>query len=76
LLTVLIPSMSYTQEYILPLWQDMVPNYRQTDEKEIRNAGDILGISKVQNPEIAVYLPGNLFHTAIYACRLKGCPSG
>jgi len=57
ILTVLIPAISYPQNYILPLWNDSVPNYRKSDEKEIRNQDDILGISKVQNPDITVYLP-------------------
>lgn len=53
----LLPLLTYSQNYTVPLWEGNIPNYQQTDEKEIRHADDILGISKVQNPDIAVYLP-------------------
>ncbi|MES1218580.1 MAG: alpha/beta hydrolase [Bacteroidota bacterium] len=47
-----------TQEIILPLWPNgKVPNFQKTDETEVRDTSDIIRISKVQTPDIAVYLP-------------------
>ncbi len=42
----------------LPLYpKGMVPNYKNDGEKEKRETTDILRISLVQVPDIAVYLP-------------------
>jgi acetyl esterase/lipase len=47
-----------SQEITLPLWQaGKVPNYQKTDETEKSDSTDIVRISKVQNPQIAVFLP-------------------
>lgn len=73
LFSILVPAISFAQNYTLPLWQGEVPNYQKTDEKEIRNEGDILGISKVQAPEIAVYLPAGR-HASGQAVVI--CPGG
>ncbi|HUS02203.1 MAG TPA: alpha/beta hydrolase [Chitinophagaceae bacterium] len=47
-----------SQDIILPLWvAGKLPNYQKTDETEKIDSGEIIHISKVQSPEIAVYLP-------------------
>lgn len=47
------------QDTIIPLWpKDKIPNRVESDEKEIHTqGGDLLRISKVQEPTIEVYLP-------------------
>ncbi len=53
----LFGQLTYAQETI-PLYPaGMVPNYRNGGEKEKRESTDILRISLVQTPDIAVYLP-------------------
>ncbi len=50
--------MSTAQNYTLPLYPEgKVPNYQNTGEKEKRETTDILRISQVQTPDIAVFLP-------------------
>ena len=63
-LTLLVPLLlgslsGYAQDTIIPLWpKDKIPNYVKSDEKETHVQGDdLLRISKVQEPDIAVYLP-------------------
>src|SRR6478609_9061339 len=47
-----------SQEITLPLWSTgKVPNYQKTNEVEKSDSTDIVRISKVQNPEIAVFIP-------------------
>ncbi|WP_417886437.1 alpha/beta hydrolase [Zunongwangia sp.] len=42
----------------LPLWpKNKMPNYQQSDEREEVNDGDIVWISKVQQPTLEIYLP-------------------
>ena len=50
---------SHAQDTIIPLWpKDKIPNYVKSNEKETYVYGDdLLRISKVQEPDIAVYLP-------------------
>lgn len=54
-------ALSFTatsQEITLPLWPaGKVPNYQKTDEIEKSDSTDIVRISKVQNPQIAVFIP-------------------
>ncbi len=47
------------QDTIIPLWpKDKIPNYVKSNEKETHVQGDdLLRIGKVQEPDIAVYLP-------------------
>lgn len=47
----------FSQDTIIRLWPGTPPNRIETDETEIRTETDILRISKVQSPDIAVYLP-------------------
>lgn len=50
------PGMS--QQITLPLWPEgKIPNFQKTDETEKKEVDDILRISKVQTPEITVYMP-------------------
>lgn len=47
-----------SQDTIISLWpKNEVPNRVPSDEKEVHKSGDILLVSKVQFPEIEVYLP-------------------
>lgn len=47
-----------SQEITLPLWQEgKLPNYQKTNESEKSDTADIVRISKVQNPSIAIFLP-------------------
>ncbi len=46
------------QNSTIPLYPDgKTPNYRHSGEKEVRETTDILRISLVQSPDIAVFLP-------------------
>lgn len=47
------------QDTIIPLWpKDRIPNFIESDEKEMHTQGDdLLRIRTVQEPNIAVYLP-------------------
>jgi acetyl esterase/lipase len=47
----------FSQDTILPLWPNEIPNRIASDEKEVHERKDILRISKVQQPTIEVYLP-------------------
>lgn len=54
----LIQQIATGQDTTLLLWPaGKVPNSKASDEKEIRNATDVIRISKVQLPDITVYLP-------------------
>jgi acetyl esterase/lipase len=60
LLIILIAMSMVTtaQEITLSLWPaGKVPNYQKTNETEKSDTTDIVRISKVQNPEIAVFMP-------------------
>ncbi len=46
----------WSQEIQLPLWPEGVPNQLKNTEQEVREQQDILRISKVQTPDITVYL--------------------
>ncbi|MDT0649745.1 alpha/beta hydrolase [Autumnicola edwardsiae] len=45
------------QHETLPLWPDEIPNSQKSDEKELSAKDGINWITKVQEPNIAVYLP-------------------
>ncbi len=54
----ILPLAVMAQDTIMPLWpKDKIPNQIVSDEKEVHDYQDILRISKVQDPTIAVYLP-------------------
>ncbi|MEO6705608.1 MAG: alpha/beta hydrolase [Ginsengibacter sp.] len=59
------------QETILPLWESgKVPNYQKTDEAEKRDTSEMIHISKVQLPDITVYMPSkrNATGQAVIIC--------
>ena len=48
----------FSQEITLPLWPaGKVPNYQKTDETEKRDTSETIHISKVQSPDITIYMP-------------------
>ena len=61
---------SFSQDFILPLYNDKIPNSIITGQKEKIEKSDIILISNVQNPDIAVYLPSKRFATgqAVVIC--------
>ncbi|HEX7583643.1 MAG TPA: alpha/beta hydrolase [Prolixibacteraceae bacterium] len=62
--------LSYGQDYVLPLYQGEIPNSKNTGQTEKIEKKDIILISNVQNPDIAVYLPSKRFATgqAVVIC--------
>ena len=63
-------SYSIGQNFEIPLWPGDIPNFQKTDEVEVADSSDIVRISKVQNPTIAVYLPSkkNATGQAVVIC--------
>ena len=61
---------SFSQNFVLPLYSDKIPNSINTGQKEKIEKSDITLISNVQNPDIAVYLPSKRFATgqAVVIC--------
>ena len=55
LLLTTLPAIS--QDAQLPLWPQGVPNQVSSAEQEVREHGDILWITRVQTPDISVFLP-------------------
>ncbi len=63
--------MAKSQEIILPLWPPgKIPNYQKTNEVEIRDTAEMIHISKVQLPDITVYMPSkrNATGQAVIIC--------
>jgi acetyl esterase/lipase len=60
----------YGQDFVLPLYQGKIPNSKNTGQKEKIEKSDIVLISNVQDPDIAVYLPSKRFATgqAVVIC--------
>jgi acetyl esterase/lipase len=60
----------YGQDFILPLYSGTIPNSRYTGAQEKIEKKDIILISNVQVPDIAVYLPSKRFATgqAVIIC--------
>ncbi|MDO6491441.1 MULTISPECIES: alpha/beta hydrolase [unclassified Cellulophaga] len=48
---------TYSQNIILPLWNDQIPNQKVTKEVEKAVTDKIIKVSNVQKPTIEVYLP-------------------
>ena len=72
-LTLLVFLFTYSnaQEFTLPLWPaGSVPYYQKTTEAEKRDTGDVIRITLVQSPDIAVYLPSrrNATGQAVIIC--------
>jgi len=47
----------FSQHEKLFLWPSAIPNSQKSDEKEVHDSNGILWITKVQDPDITVYLP-------------------
>jgi len=47
----------FSQEEKISLWPNAIPNSQNSDEKEVLNSERILWITKVQEPDISVYIP-------------------
>ncbi len=58
------------QEFTIPLYNGQIPNSRNTGQSEVIERKEIISISNVQVPEIAVYLPAKRFATgqAVIIC--------
>ena len=70
LMPVVFQSVS-AQSFFVSLYPEgQIPNYRNSGEKEVRDTTDIVRISKVQNPDIQVFLPAGKSRTgnAIVIC--------
>ncbi len=50
-------SSLYSQDFILPLWQKDIPNQNNIKVTETMETTEIVMITKVDKPDIAVYLP-------------------
>lgn len=71
LLYILMMSyLSPAQNLILPLWQGQIPNNQKVNETEKQDVQDIVRISNVQVPDIAVFLPAkrNATGQAVVVC--------
>ena len=56
-------AIGWAQDTIVALWPNKVPLRIASNETEIQEKGDILKISKIQFPEIEVYLPSKAIAT-------------
>lgn len=61
---------TYGQDYLIPLYPGEIPNSINTGQKEKIEKKDIMIITNVQTPDIAVYLPSKRFATgqAVIIC--------
>ncbi len=66
----LLTLSGFSQNRILPLWEDNPPNYRETGEVTIWDTSDIVRVRLVQQPDIAVFLPSkkNATGEAVVIC--------
>lgn len=67
-------SLAQTSPFTLDIYPGEVPFQKDTDITEITQANDILVISKVQNPQIQVFLPAKRSATgkAVIICPGEG----
>ena len=72
LLAVLSPVRA--QNLILPPWEGDPPNFRETGEVTVFDTTDIVRVSNVQKPDIAIFLPSkkNATGEAVVVCRGGG----
>lgn len=66
-----ILKIAAAQEIILPLWAEgRVPNHQNINETEKRDTGEIIHVSRVQSPQITVYMPSkrNATGQAVIIC--------
>jgi acetyl esterase/lipase len=66
----ILRSVLYGQDYILPLYDGQIPNAKSGEGTEKMQRTDIISISNVQVPDIAVYLPSKRFASgqAVIVC--------
>ncbi len=59
-----------SQNFILPLWEGDPPNYRESGEVMKSDTTNIVRLSLVQHPDIAVFLPSksNATGEAVVIC--------
>jgi acetyl esterase/lipase len=67
---VFCPVIVHSQNFILPLWEGDPPNYRESGEVMRSDTTNIVRLSLVQHPDIAVFLPsaGNATGEAVVIC--------
>ncbi|WP_347840822.1 alpha/beta hydrolase [uncultured Draconibacterium sp.] len=53
----IICLLGHAQHLEVPLWADNIPNYQETDEKEIRVQEGVLKIRNVKKPGLEVFIP-------------------
>lgn len=60
----------FAQNYVVPLYNGEIPNSKNTGAVEKIASSDIIVVSNVQEPDIAVYLPSKRFSTgqAVVIC--------
>jgi acetyl esterase/lipase len=70
LIILMINTYCQGQNFVLPLWKGIIPNYQETREKELIDTSDIVRISSVQDPDISVFLPSkkNATRQAVLIC--------
>jgi acetyl esterase/lipase len=70
LFSLMVFSGTSAQNGILPLWEGDPPNYRETGEITVWDTSDIVRISNVQKPDIAIFLPSkkNATGEAVVIC--------
>lgn len=56
----------------IPVWPDKIPNRIESGEQELAENNDILWISKIQTPEIEIYLPTNRNNTGVGVMIMPG----
>lgn len=63
-------SFAFGQNFTLPLWQGQIPNNQPINEREKRDTTEMVRISNVQVPDIAVFLPtkANATGQAVIIC--------
>jgi acetyl esterase/lipase len=66
----LFTASGFSQNRILPLWEDNPPNYKEAGEVAIWDTSDIVRVRLVQQPDIAVFLPSkkNATGEAVVIC--------
>jgi acetyl esterase/lipase len=70
LFSLMVFSGTSAQNGILPLWEGDPPNYQETGEITVWDTSDIVRISNVQKPDIAIFLPSkkNATGEAVVIC--------
>ena len=66
----LVATMVTAQSLIVPLYDGKIPNSKPSDEKERVDTSNIIRVSKVQDPQIEVFLgaPKNANGQAVLIC--------